>query len=198
MTDKKWVCNKCGFESKIEPEHRNSTCQSCGRGRFQTWILCDCGEWFHGDKASKKFCSQDCKYKYMPKGGKKGKHYPSAQRARIAVCPVCGKEFRAVKEYAGRPSVYCSKDCWAHRGKKKEPSTWSHEKYVWKKAVFKRDNYTCQVCGSTERLEAHHIKEKCNFPELQYEVSNGICLCHSCHEKTDNYGSKAIRRKAAV
>ena len=30
----------------------------------------------------------------------------------------------------------------------------------WSKSVKKRDNNTCQDCGDTENLEAHHIKSK--------------------------------------
>lgn len=54
------------------------------------------------------------------------------------------------------------------------------------------------MCGSKKMLEAHHIKEKVNFPELEYDVDNGICLCHDCHKKTDNYGYKAKIKKAVL
>ena len=57
----------------------------------------------------------------------------------------------------------------------------------WRKAVFERDNYTCQECGSIEHLEAHHIKEVSKFPELVYEINNGLTLCHECHTKTESY-----------
>lgn len=56
----------------------------------------------------------------------------------------------------------------------------------WRRAVFKRDNYTCQKCkvrgGS---LESHHIKSYANFPKLRYKVSNGVTLCIVCHKKVD-------------
>ena len=42
------------------------------------------------------------------------------------------------------------------------------------------------------------IKEKVNFPELEYDVDNGICLCNDCHRKTDNYGYKAKIKKAVL
>ena len=54
------------------------------------------------------------------------------------------------------------------------------------------------MCGAKTMLEAHHIKEKVNFPELEYDVSNGICLCHDCHRKTDNYGYRAKIKKAVL
>jgi hypothetical protein len=53
----------------------------------------------------------------------------------------------------------------------------------WREAVFKRDDYTCQVCG--ERgvyLEPHHIKRFADYLGLRYELSNGITLCRECHK----------------
>lgn len=63
----------------------------------------------------------------------------------------------------------------------------SPEYKEWRKAVLKRDNYICQMCeiGGGE-LQSHHIKPKCKFPELKLEVSNGVCLCHTCHNLTKN------------
>ena len=57
----------------------------------------------------------------------------------------------------------------------------------WRTAVFERDGFTCQECGSKVKLEAHHIKEICNYPNLVYEIDNGITLCHNCHTLTDSY-----------
>ena len=191
--DIKWICPYCGDEqTKEKPK---TYCLNCHKGRYQEWHQCECGKWFHPDRLSKKYCSQECHYKYMPKGGKKGKHYPNAQRARIAVCPVCGKEFRAIHEYKDRKSVYCSKECWTKRGKRVKRIVRTPEFRKWKREVFKRDNFTCQMCGAKTTLEAHHIKEKVNFPELEYDVDNGVCLCHDCHRKTDNYGYRAKTKR---
>ena len=53
----------------------------------------------------------------------------------------------------------------------------------WRKAVFKRDNYTCQKCGNNSGLHPHHIKSFANFKDLRYEINNGITLCNICHGK---------------
>ena len=70
----------------------------------------------------------------------------------------------------------------------------SQEEKNWSLAVRKRDNFTCQQCGlkSTRRnkVEAHHVKSFAQYPDLRYELSNGITLCVPCHQKTDNFGGK--------
>lgn len=70
----------------------------------------------------------------------------------------------------------------------------SIDKYrQWKNKVFKRDEFTCQVCNQVGAgIEAHHIKSWKNFPELRYKISNGITLCKECHKDTNNWGGKVI------
>ena len=62
----------------------------------------------------------------------------------------------------------------------------------WRKNVWKRDNYICQDCGKRDgKIHAHHIKPFLVFPELAYDVNNGLTLCPPCHQKTDTWGGRA-------
>lgn len=60
---------------------------------------------------------------------------------------------------------------------------------IWRKAVFERDDYICQICFIRGgQLEADHIKCFAHHPDLRVEISNGRTLCKNCHKKTPNFG----------
>lgn len=61
----------------------------------------------------------------------------------------------------------------------------------WRRAIFKRDNFTCQICGQVGgKLNADHIKPFATHHELRFELSNGRTLCVPCHKNTDTFGIK--------
>ena len=75
----------------------------------------------------------------------------------------------------------------AHKGEKN--SSWqggiSYEPYSvdWtddlKRAIRKRDQYTCQICGKEPAIDVHHL----DFDKKNCSSENLITLCHSCHAK---------------
>ena len=71
------------------------------------------------------------------------------------------------------------------RGNNERNADMSRLEYrLWREDVFKRDNWTCQICGIRGgKLQADHIKSYALHPELRHDVSNGRTLCASCHKK---------------
>jgi hypothetical protein len=54
----------------------------------------------------------------------------------------------------------------------------------WRRLVFIRDSFTCQYClQQGGKLNVHHIKSWKEYPELRYEVENGITICVFCHRE---------------
>jgi 5-methylcytosine-specific restriction endonuclease McrA len=53
----------------------------------------------------------------------------------------------------------------------------------WRYDVFVRDHFTCQHCGDARggNLRAHHVRSFADYPDLRFDVPNGITLCHDCH-----------------
>jgi 5-methylcytosine-specific restriction endonuclease McrA len=148
--------------------------------------------------------------------GTPGGRYPKGHNRRRAICNTCHKEF----EYYGCEGVRncCSRACFhkymivhmkgSNKGSKngnwkngatdktiliRESTEYRH----WRKAVYERDNYTCQICHKRGvRLAADHIKPFALYPELRFELDNGRTLCFDCHIKTPTFARNA--RKAVV
>jgi len=52
------------------------------------------------------------------------------------------------------------------------------------KECYKRDNWTCQICGTNNTLiHAHHIISWAKNSELAFDLDNLVTLCPSCHFK---------------
>ena len=55
---------------------------------------------------------------------------------------------------------------------------------LWRESVFARDNWTCQKCSNRGgRLNAHHIRNFAECPEIRTSIGNGITFCKDCHEE---------------
>ena len=126
-----------------------------------------------------RFCSREC--------------WSHRRKPFYKVCKTCGKVFDTIDHRA----KFCSRDCllswktvdtsplWkGGNSLKRERAQASGELTKWRKSVYNRDNYTCQICKEPQgdkALDVHHIdynKKNCN-PE------NLIALCMSCHRKTN-------------
>lgn len=117
------------------------------------------------------------------------------------VCIVCSTKFGVTPNRRDR-AKYCSQKCYHKNciGKKghklfgdKNPA-WkggitaenlkirtSEEYLAWRNFVFKRDDYTCQICGERGgNLRANHIKRFSDYPEERMNKKNGITICKDC------------------
>lgn len=65
------------------------------------------------------------------------------------------------------------------KGRGKQTSSYTE----WRKNVYTRDRHECKLKNDEckGRIEAHHIYNWVDFPELRYNVNNGITLCHFHH-----------------
>lgn len=50
----------------------------------------------------------------------------------------------------------------------------------WGKSVKNRDDWKCVICGSTERVNAHHLIVRENH-ETKFDINNGLTLCPKHH-----------------
>ena len=64
----------------------------------------------------------------------------------------------------------------------------SPEGVAWRNAVLNRDG-VCRCCGvdKPQHLEAHHIFSWKDYPDLRFNVDNGVTLCKWCHRKYNSY-----------
>jgi 5-methylcytosine-specific restriction endonuclease McrA len=107
-------------------------------------------------------------------------------------CHNCQGEIeKVVSSYNKSHKSFCSNTCYKDYLKKHrvvtEVITDSAEYKEWRKKVYIRDAYKCQMPGcssNSKQIAAHHIYPKRLYPEKRFEVSNGITLCKKCHEKT--------------
>ena len=125
-----------------------------------------------------KYCSNECKWRNS--GGQRGDYFKLggsiSEKHKLKLIEI-GKELtgeNARSWKGGTSRAY-------------KTGYYSIEYRRWRESVFKRDNYTCQECGGSEYVTAHHIKSFAHYSRLRYELTNGVTLCESCHSRTDNY-----------
>jgi len=180
---------------------------------LKSLVICDyCGEQVMKTnnligKFEKHFCGRECQAKYYQLHSDEVSGENSHRYSKIdVVCEWCGKTFKTSPSVKAK-TRFCGKQCrnnWQSDMMKGENHyNWqggkseqrhldmsSREYKEWRYQVFRRDEYTCRVCGNDKggNLRAHHIREYANYPELKYVVDNGVTLCEACHKKVHYEG----------
>lgn len=208
--DKMIACANCGKETphNSTSQRRNKTgvfycsyeCQRDHRRKQKQYSICPiCGRSFYAKPYMKRrlkvneqlTCSPECRRAAL------------GWESKLLYCDWCGEGFRRRNALINGHN-FCSRECmgnWQSANVKGESSpSWQggYQPYYgadWKtnrRAAKKRDNRTCQACGShqsglSHTLEVHHIKPVRLFdnPNDANELSNLVTLCRPCHVKAD-------------
>ena len=118
---------------------------------------------------------------------------------KMVPCPNCGKIIERCPWELKEGRKFCSCQCRSRYNATPGEKHWNwqggHSKEIerqrksflykeWRLSVYKRDNYSCQVCGLRgKELNAHHVKPVARYPESIYDVSNGQTLCIEHHKE---------------
>ena len=73
----------------------------------------------------------------------------------------------------------------------------STEGKAWTYDILSKANFTCvkcQVRGGS--LHAHHLNAFNSYPEQRFNLDNGACLCHGCHDKFHEVYGKGDNTRA--
>ena len=152
-----------------------------------------CGKIVRTNRKDFKFCSQDCY------------HNNKIKNRILCYCDYCGAELHLTnKDYNRSKKHFCNKTCSGnyHKGNKNP----SYNKKLteedrknrrriegygkWRKQVFQRDNYTCQISGQTDvEIIAHHLNGYDWDKKHRTDINNGITLSKEIHDLFHkNYG----------
>ena len=84
-------------------------------------------------------------------------------------------------ENGGRPWNYIEDRSLLKKDNKRNDSAYRE----WSKSVKKRDNWKCKINNKDcfGKVIAHHILGWSLYPELRYQINNGITLCQAHHPR---------------
>jgi len=93
------------------------------------------------------------------------------------------KESIAIKDEKYRKNNPLKYAQYAKTYKNKWNLTFGRPIQEWSVKIRDRDDQKCQICGGKAQ-ESHHIFYQNLYPELRFNLNNGIALCHDCHFET--------------
>lgn len=137
----------------------------------------DCEQTFIPYTSLQKYCSPQC----VPKGKKR-------VVALVDGYKVCaGRGCRVEFKPKSKRNRYCSAECRPKYGKKFEIGKKTVD-YKWSLVIREMAGNSCEYCGSTEGLSAHHIIARSNHA-VRWDLDNGICLCNTHHTFSSDFSA---------
>lgn len=197
------TCQHCGKDFEAKRSDAKFCGQKCRQNSHRNlkfnngFKKCEqCGQEFKPKHGHEKYCSVACSENALRDASKKWKQnkrvkdiikaFPSAQVyfdcTKIYQCVECGEYF----EYHRGAHKYCE-SCSIKQLEIRHSRIYK----PWADSVKARDS-KCVVCGSTHKLEAHHIVPKLQNPSLARDLDNGISLCAKCHREGEGAIHKVL------
>lgn len=140
-------------------------------------------------------------------------HYKNNGELLEYICSCGNHSFTRFRDFArGHRCKKCGTEKAIEKMRGEKNYNWNHELtdeerfiqrkhpayYKWRDDVFRRDDYTCQVClrrGSIV-LNAHHYENYAENRELRHDIDNGVTACESDHKEFHRiYGRKNNTRR---
>jgi 5-methylcytosine-specific restriction endonuclease McrA len=103
----------------------------------------------------------------------------------LRLCPRCGATLDPQVEGHRGPCRPCERKRSRERRATGSAAVRVRDQRRWKtiaQAAKARDRHQCRQCGSTKKLEAHHIVPLAEGGAA-YDLENVVTLCAACHHK---------------
>ena len=191
---------------------RNKNCLNCQREFYVS-------EWRLKDTKRGKFCSRKCSDKskigkftwnkgQFQKGFKHTEEFKKMISERLKGKPTWNT---GIKGYTNNGSFKSGELSLKWKGgitTENEQIRKTFEYRTWRRLIFKRDNYECQICGNGHNrvIRANHIKRFADYPDLRLELTNGITICRDCdyqwvlnhEEEWENYFNFNLETRGVI
>lgn len=190
------ICSECHLIFTVSLANKKQiTCSvACSNSRRRTGVYVDCPvcgalSYRHPSQITRgyKYCSKKCWYSVMKPTEKSIQALHDNRMKRDYSDPKARQKLSVAMKKAiaeGRLKLRHGSDNNLWKGgiaTLQNTLRQSPEYKAWRKAVYERDNYACQHCGTNKDLHAHHIKTFSQYPDLRYDIDNGLTVCRLCH-----------------
>lgn len=206
-------CVSCGKDFEVDetkrnwqsrklcsPECQHSHTNAVARKKYtpiqwpQSKVCIRCGADFQvheGGNMAQKYCDANCQL-----SAKAEKKAAGIEARRVAkICEHCGVAF-VTSKFSAHKQRYCSLDCRMksrHRqqyidgsNKSKIRNDSRYDLKALRPKMLERDGNKCVICGSTEKLHAHHWDNSGGTEQVNNELDNLGTVCDVCHYAIHN------------